>query len=281
MRLAIDFGSELIEHDQEKNLRLIKEAGFEGVDYNLRPWQPGDDYQTIAKEVRALLDKVGLRCVQAHAPHTFTYGGALDHSNPQYRDNFNSIDFARILGAQRCVIHGSAVPDGPLSGQFMEYNYIYYKSFEEEAKRCGIYIGVENLQRTILIRPEYLNKLIGLLESPVYYPHVDIGHALLAGTQPDVFLKKMSYLPVRGLHVHDFNVQTDHMLPFLGNSDWERIVKALVDIGYDGDMTMELFRTRWMVADYSEELLPALYQLCAQIGRELIRRIEAERGARK
>lgn len=280
MRLAIDFGGDLIKHGLETGFRMLKDAGFDGVDYNIRTYQLGDDYLEVAKEIKALLDEIGLCCVQVHAPHNFTYGTSMDFSNQQYKETFRSIEFAKILGADKCVIHGSAVPDGPLSGQFMEHNYIYYKTFEEEAKRCGIFIGVENLKYGILPKPEYINKIINLLDSPVYYPHVDIGHSALVGIAPDAFLKKLNCLPVRGIHVHDFNVQTDHMLPFLGNSDWDRIVNALVDIGYDGDLTMEVFMTCRMVSNYSTDLLPSLYRLCAEIGRELIRRIETERRSR-
>lgn len=280
MRLGIDFGGDLIKLGLEKGLRMVKEAGFDGVDYNMQTYQLGDDYQEIAKEVRMLLDEIGLCCIQTHAPHNFVFGTAMNFSNQQYRETFRSIEFTRILGAEKCVIHGSPVPDGPLSGQFMEHNYLYYKTFEEEAKRCGVYIGVENLKYGILPRPEYINRIIGMLDSPVYYPHVDIGHAALVGVEPEKFLKKLNCLPVRGIHVHDFNVQTDHMLPFLGKSDWDRIIKTLVDIGYEGDMTLEIFEICQMVASYSTDVLPALYNLTAEVGRELIRRIEEERKAR-
>ena len=280
MRLATDFGSYLINMGLEKSLRMLKEAGFDGIDFHVKPFQLGDDYREIAKEIKALINEIGLSCVQAHAPHNFVYGTAMDFSNPKYRDTFRAIEFTKILGAECCVIHCSVVPDGPLSGQFREHNYIYYKSFEEEAKRCGVYIGVENLKEGKLHRPEDMNKLLCMLDSPVYYPHIDIGHSALVGTDPDVFLKKLNCLPVRAMHVHDYNVQTDHMLPFLGRSDWDRIVKALVDIGYDGDLSMEIFRTLHLVSSYSAELVPSLYRLIAAIGRELIHRIEEERKAR-
>ena len=281
MRLATEVGGPLIKHlGLEASFRMLKDAGFDGVDYDIRDYQLGDDFREIAKEIKAMLDEIGLTCVQVHAPHNFVHGTAMDFSNHKYRETFRSIEFTQILGAKYCVIHGSPVPDGPLSGQFMEHNYLYYKTFEEEARRCGILIGVENLKFGILPRPEYVNRMLGMLGTEVYYPHVDMGHSALVGVEPDVFLKKLNCLPVRAIHVHDFNVQTDHVLPFLGKSSWDRIVKALVDIGYEGDLSMEIFRTTELVADYSVELLPSLYELAAAVGRELIRRIETERKER-
>lgn len=280
MRLAVDFGLDLIKHGLEQGFKMIKDAGFDGVDFNVLPFQVGDNYREIAKEIKSKLDEAGLCCVQVHAPHNFVYGTAMDFSNQQYKETFRAIEFAKILGADKCVIHGSSVPDGPLSGQFIEYNYIYYKTFEEEAKRCGIFIGVENLNHYILPKPEYINKIVNLLNSPVYYPHVDMGHSALVGIEPSTFIKKLNCLPVRGIDVHDFNHHSDHMLPFQGISNWNAIVKALVDIGYEGDMTMEIFTTCRMVSAYSEKLLPSLYRLTAQVGRELITRIETERKSR-
>lgn len=281
MRLAADVSGTLINHlGLENTFRMLKNAGFDGVDYAIRDYQLGDDFRENAKEIKAMLDEIGLACIQVHAPHNFVHGTAMDFSNPKYAQTFRSIEFTQILGAKHCVIHGSPVPDGPLSGQFMEHNYLYYKTFEEEAKRCGILIGVENLKQGILPRPEYVNRILGMLGTEVYYPHVDLGHSALVGIEPDVFLNKLNCLPVRAIHVHDFNVQTDHVLPFLGKSNWDRIVKALVDIGYEGDLSMEIFRTTQLVAAYSLDLLPTLYELTAAVGRELIRRVEEERKAR-
>lgn len=280
MKLAIDFGSAMIRLGVENALRMIKEAGFNSIDYHIKDYQLGDDYREQAREFKALLDKYELPCVLTHAPHNLVYGTAMDFSNVKYRDNFRSIEFTKILGAECCVIHCSSVPDGPLSGQFGEHNYIYYKSFEQEAERCGVYIGVENLKKEKIHRPEYMNKLLGMLDSPMFYPHVDIGHSALVGTDPAVFLKKMTHLPIRAMHVHDYNVQTDHMIPFLGECNWDRIVKAIVDIGYQGDLSMELFRTHELVESYSTEILPDLYRLIAEVGHELIRRIEEERKVR-
>ena len=280
MRLAIDFGGALQRMGEEESLLMLKEAGFDGVDYNVKDYQLGDDYLEAAAKTKALLDQCGLVCVQTHSPHNFVYGTAMDCSNPIYRDNFRTLEFTKILGADKCIIHCTVVPEGPFSGQFGEYNYLYYKSFEAEARRCGIYIGVENLKQGKLHRPEYMNRLVRMLNSPVFYPHVDMGHAMSMGIEPDVFLKKLTCLPVRGMHVHDFNVQTDHMLPFLGKTNWDRVVKAIVDIGYEGDLALELFRTHALVAASFSETLPELYRFAAEIGRELIRRIEEERKAR-
>ena len=113
MRWAIDFGGALQQLGLEKSLRMVKDAGFDAVDFHVRSPQLGDDFREIAGEIRTLLDRFGLPCVLAHAPHNFVYGTAMDLSNPVYRDNFRAIEFAKILGTDKIVIHCSVVPDGP------------------------------------------------------------------------------------------------------------------------------------------------------------------------
>ena len=43
---------------EEESLRLIRKAGFDGVDYDIRENQLGDDFRETANEVRAMLDEI-------------------------------------------------------------------------------------------------------------------------------------------------------------------------------------------------------------------------------
>lgn len=279
MLLSVDFDPAITEL-REENLDMIKKTGFDGLDFAVKPSLLGEDFRENAAQVRTMLDRAGLTCVQAHAPHNFVFGTEMSCDNTEYRDTFRALEFAGILGTKYVVVHGSPVPDGPLSGQFIEHNYRYYKSFEEEARRCGVYIGVENLKYGILPFPAYVNRLLRLLDSDVFYPHVDLGHAALVGVEPDVFLRSLTVGPVRAIHVHDFDLQTDHTFPYLGKSKWGNVVKALADIGYEGDLSLELFVTVKHIRDYSPELLPAFYEMAAAVGKELIGQIETERKER-
>ena len=59
MKLAIDFGSAMIRLGVENALRMIKEAGFNSIDYHIKDYQLDDDYREQAREFKALLDKYG------------------------------------------------------------------------------------------------------------------------------------------------------------------------------------------------------------------------------
>ena len=81
------------------------------------------------------------------------------------------------------------------------------------------------------------------------------------------------------LHIHDTDgVHDTHLIPYTGRyldrqaTDWEGILRALAEIGYEGNFTYE--------ADYffqgrPPEIAPAAARLMASIGHTLIKRFKA------
>ena len=89
--------------NDDETFKLIKEAGFDGVDYSFftketlnDEWRAleTDDCLSTAKEIKRLLDKHGLVCTQAHAPFNFSYGEDMSLSCRNYLDLVNSIKMA-------------------------------------------------------------------------------------------------------------------------------------------------------------------------------------------
>ena len=58
MRLAVDFGGPLVGLGIEKSMHMVKEAGFDGIDYNIRDYHLGDDFREIAQNFKAMMDFV-------------------------------------------------------------------------------------------------------------------------------------------------------------------------------------------------------------------------------
>ena len=71
----------------KESLRLIKDAGFDAVDYDLsargEDHQLGEDYVAEAKEMRAYMDKIGLECAQTHGPFPVMYNKPFDETYSQ------------------------------------------------------------------------------------------------------------------------------------------------------------------------------------------------------
>lgn len=262
----------------DETFKLIKEAGFDGVDYSFftkksldDAWEAleTDDYLTTAKEIKRLLDKHGLVCNQAHAPFKFSYGDSMSLSSKNYLDLVNSIKMAAYIGASAIVVHAVKLP---ADVDFLEYHYKFYKSLEPFAKECGIKIAVENLVNSIFWAPNRLSGFIRMLESDVFCACIDVGHAQLTGYAPSSFIREMDAGVLKCVHIQDTDAKVDqHWIPMFGNNDWDAIIKALADYGFDGDMNLEVIHSYDNLPD--ELLLPCL-KYTASVGRYLIKRLK-------
>ena len=261
---------------EEETLKMIKNAGFEGVDYSFHEldergeWNAInlDDHVNKAKTVKSLLEKYGLVCNQAHAPFCFKYGDKI--GGKKFNDIVSSMEFAAVLGAKVIVVHAIKVP--PLVS-FTDYNLNFYKALEPYAVKFGVKIAIENLVNSIFWNPNRLCAFINLLDSPVFCACIDVGHAELQGIQPQKFIAGMDKGVLECLHIQDLDGKSDkHWIPYHGELDWDEIFKALIKYGFDGDLNFEIVRP-WDER-LPKELLPASLTYAGEIGKYMLDRYE-------
>lgn len=205
-------------------------------------------------------------------------------SNPKYRDVVRSMEFASILGAKCIVVHGIYVPEDE---NFEELNIKYYKSLEPYCEKYGIKIAVENIFKFDKKRnnsivgvfgresdklPEFIEKL----NSQWFVVCVDIGHASLTGKEPEDIIKGMKGLNIlQALHVQDNDYQADrHILPYMGNLNWDNITKALAYVEYQGDVSLEVFQ---FLKRCDDAFIPHALKYAAITGRYVIEKINSWR----
>ena len=240
---------------EEKGLELISKVGFDTVDYSL--YIPGDferllsdDYLLQAQRTKQLLKKYGLKCSQAHAGFKFEYGMEMDVGCPEFLYACRCIEYAAVLGARDIVVHTVWVTDKSVDA--VDYNIGFYKSLEPFAKKFGIRIAVENAAGTKSV--EQVNCFCAVLPAEHFVVCMDIGHVKKDGFEPSEFARGIAPGRLQSLHVHDNHGAIDeHALPFLGAIDWEETLRALVEVGYDGDFTMEAGK---FLKAFPKELLP-------------------------
>ena len=95
----------------------------------------------------------------------------------------------------------------------------------------------------------------------------DFGHAKCAyGTDKMLGALEKAAPHVSCTHVHDNYYGHDlHILPFMGETDWEAHMALLKRQGYQGQMTFEFVYGR-----FPDALMPAFMTMAAQTGRYLI-----------
>lgn len=267
----------------EEGFRLIREAGFDGVDYDYCGITDKDEllddrYIERAKATRALLDKNGLVCTQAHAPIPQLYGCAFDKSEKRWLEVVRSMEAAAILGAKQIVIHATRVQEGV---DDFEHTVRYYKSFEPYCEKFGIKIAIENIgvrdeSRDCTVArygdPDVLYRLLKALNSPWFVICVDTGHAGYGvGPRPEELIAGLDNQVLQCLHIHDNDCRHDaHALPFTGNLNWEKITAALKNIDYQGDFSLE---TVTYLRKFDKELTFEALKFAAVVGRYLIGKI--------
>lgn len=282
MKLAMESYVPVRKFGEKEGLKMIKEAGFDCVDYSYYAFKTdsptlGDGYVEYAKELRAHLDEIGLECSQAHAPYIMGYDAAFDLDDVNYRATVHSIESAAILGAKTIIVHSIVVPKNVKEYSFWELNQEYYKSLIPYAEKAGICVAVENLynyddkRRHFVGRlgsPGELNEFVKEINSPWIVACVDLGHASISGYEPEDFIAGMDGSILKAIHVHDGDYLDDrHTLPYLGRFHWDDVLAALKKVGFEGNFNFEIIT---YLSRFPSELLPEALSLAAKTGRYMI-----------
>ena len=283
MRIAVDFCQALFNMGLKKAAETVKEAGFDAVDFSFKDkaahmlLKEGDEQN--ARWVRKIFNEVGLECTQAHAPLGFSVENDLDESDEQFDLLLRSFRFAQVLGAKTIVVH--AVTDvKPVD--FVAYNLRFYKTLEPYAKELGLKIGVENLYRYdkrygtfdgVFAKPGEMADFLQKLKSDVFVACVDTGHALLCETAPEEYIAGLRSAPLGAVHLHDNDGKDDlHLPPYAGVMEWDKILEALAEAEYEGDITLEIM---FFLSDHaSDEELPKALSLAARAADDLRWKLE-------
>ena len=272
-------------YDFIKATDIIKNAGFDGYDHSMciredkTEWFLSDEYFSEIKELKNHADKLGLPCLQAHAP----FGDAQKLLPSIIR----SIEYAAYLGAEIIIVHPETDNMNYYENKdkLFEKNMDYYRTLIAYAKKFGIKIAVENMfgwDRSTHIHLENpcshsdeFAKYIDTLNSEYITACVDTGHAHLMYERPETMLKQLGNR-VGALHVHDNTALDDaHQIPYFGTINWDNVCKALAEINYTGNFTFESnsFTNQYMDDDF----IPIAYKYLEQVGRSLIKKIESNR----
>lgn len=275
MKIAMESYVVCDTHGEEKGLEMIKNAGFEAVDYHFASLksreQLAGNYMEKAAKTKEILERIGLPCVQSHAPFVFRYEMGDWRGHPLWEETRRGIEYAAYLGAKQTIIHTINVPEGV---DFYAYNVEFLKSFEPAAKEYGIRIGVENGED-----PGFVNKMIELLDSPWFVICVDVGHANAPdhGCFAENFLRALEKPEkLQALHLNsNFGVYghtTDiHYIPYLCHMNWDEIIKALAEMKYSGDFTMEICG---ILQELPPEVHPETLALASAVGRHMVRKFK-------
>jgi len=158
----------------------------------------------------------------------------------QIRDAFahfeRVLDAGEALGAKVFVYHGRNTPMlSPLAWN-LKWNIEAITPMCELAQKRGMVIGWENVYWCQLTTPERV------LEAKAALPQVrftlDIKQAMRAGCDPIAFVHAMGD-QLCNVHICDWHENGKLCLPGEGVFDFDALMNALREVGYDGPVIME------------------------------------------
>lgn len=299
MKLTMNIAESEGRFGLEKALSIIKNAGFDSVDYGLGAMEQkgsvlhdSTKYRAESQRIRALADAAGLPITQTHAPFSFQ-----DWNDPVAYEDFilpaiqRSLEISALLGAKIAVVH--PLHHWTYKGheeEIFERNMVFYRSLIPLCKEYDIKVGIENMFQREMLRgqisfdtcnqiPEFI-RYVDTLDSEYMVACLDIGHVGLPARDDEAwdFIRALGHDRLQALHVHDNDYRVDrHALPYLGRIDWNEIIKALGEIDYQGDFTYEVNLTTFMSKSMNEELIPTAMRYAHDVGRHLCSLVDKNR----
>ena len=287
MRIATTYTGISEKFPIEKIIEWIAAAGFEGIDFPdmVTESEVNTSYfREHAKHLTDIAQKYGISFTQAHAPIIGRLLKEFDGDKLRASDRIcRSIEFASLLGAEHVVVHPIQKPEHATDPESVfDENMEFYKKIALCAKNFGVKLAMENMIMTSLdghynragvcADPVEFKRYIDTLGKDTVGGCLDTGHSAVAGREPQHMLRAMGSEYITCTHIHDNDLVRDwHQLPGTMKMNCDEICRAMADIGYSGDFTLECV---CFYNKFSEALLPEAFKFMYKTAEHLVNEIE-------
>lgn len=277
----------------EEMVNFVAEAGFDALDFSLGKKEfydastDSDSFKESFITLRKMAEDKGLVFNQAHAMSPWPNVDQRSSVTKEAFDNMvRCIRNASYLGAKIIVIHPCQhlfYLDEGAPEKLFEINVEFYKELIPYCEEYGIQVATENMFQAKNVDfmkshycvtpsacsdPAEFCRYVDAVDSPWITACLDLGHAEILSHDSAYFIRTLGGNRLKALHIQDVDGFYDlHTMPYFGGMiDWDKAMKALAEIGYEGDLTFE-------VPGYFDalpkELIPSAAKLLADTGKHL------------
>ena len=274
---------------EEKAIEIIAKAGFDAVDYCMLDLDKedyvlnSDSYKAHALKLVEVAKRNNVYFNQGHAV------GYIPHENHDIvikkliEKNSRAIEISGIMGIRTLVIHPVAFGNYIGREEYVfEKNMQYFKGLLPYAEEHGVKLACENMWCSdkrkkvttggVCGNPFEHARYIDEINHPLLVACIDVGHCSLSGREASDCIRVLGDR-LGALHIHDNDYLDDmHTLPGLSEINFNEIMKALKDIDYKGDFTLET--DHFFDSLNTIEETEAGMKLAELIGRKLLAQIE-------
>jgi L-ribulose-5-phosphate 3-epimerase len=267
------YKAKIIGKPEEKILRELKEAGFDGVEVSAIM------QEEEAKKARELVEKIGLKV------HSVLRGWAeFNQENPalvssSFEVTEKALQTAHWLGAETillvpCRVYGVGIvmpqpwefdiefdektghvsrvvkgDNAPFARYIAAQNYATDSSKEQVkkliplAEKLNVIIGLENVWNNLWVRPDLYKNFVASFNHPFVKAYYDVGNHVKYLVPVHEWIRTLGPL-IKKIHIKDYALSDDqHSGKFVhprdGSIDWPKMRQALDDVGYNGWITLE------------------------------------------
>lgn len=227
------FGKEELEASFER----LRKFGYDGIEL------AGEPGSTDLGKVRRLMNESGLACTSICG--IYSADRDLSHHDPATRTAAvqyvkDCVDMAAVLGAKIVIVVPTSVGrTSPLTSSGQEW-----KLAVDSLRHAGAYAASKDVYLAIEALNRFETYLVNRLESAkqlaeqVNHPHVGIMADLFhMNIEERDHVQALRQIASRLVHVHI--ADNTREAAGLGQTDFTEVIRALIEIGYRGALTME------------------------------------------
>ncbi len=268
----------------EKAIQMLAENGYNAADYSMFGMENPDHClnkpagDTHIKKLKHLADELGFKFNQTHAPFPSYIAGRDDYNAHLSTALRRSIEITAALGAKIVIIHPVTFSD---HGKQREFNLEMYEGLRTTLRANNVKAALENMfgrdsntkqfTQAACSDPVQFIDYLDSLGCDDFTACLDLGHCGLVGFNAADMIRAIGHDRLGALHVHDNNFENDlHFLPYLHKLDWKAVCKALHDIRYSGDFTLEADN---FISHFPNQLKQAASRFMCDVGYQLINMI--------
>lgn len=285
MRTSTEIGSASALVGEELAIEYVAKAGFDCWDLSmmsmcgysklqqrfLNPDHPflSSSYLPYIRRLKEIGLDNGIACNQSHAP--------FPSDVPQVRSYLmRAIECTAEAGGEICVIH-------PMNNGTPEENAEIYFELLPFAKNHGVKIATENMWNwnadktqsvfAACATSDSFSAHLDAVNDDFFVACLDIGHAEMRGSGSGaVDMIHALGNRLQAVHMHDNDLLLDsHQLPFTMRIDFLAVIKALRDVCYQGDMTLEA--DSFLKTHYPDDVFEGM-KVMADTAKRLVRLFE-------
>jgi protein FrlC len=208
------------------------------------------------RRLEGILGRTGLQLVNLNANTAVGYYGRAfweplfepslanpDSSARRWRIDYSKrcVDLAHVLGSPSVSLTSGRMVPGIAPDKAIGLLQESLKEIVEHAAKRNVRVGIEYEPGLLVECFEELLSLVEQMDSFYLGANLDLGHSHVLGEDPETVIRGLSN-KIFHVHIEDIRARKHyHLIPGLGDMDFESLFKTLKRHSYQGFVTVELY----------------------------------------